>query len=73
MTAFWLTTTYLIYTIIWDCGIVAGTSYIVFWLGHSGWWFVPAMVICGSCYKPWHWKAILTGEAPVTESKGGQS
>lgn len=30
------------------CLLVLGTTaYAVFWLGHSGWWFLLALMICG--------------------------
>lgn len=25
--------------------VVAGTAYIVFWLGHSGWWFLLTVLL----------------------------
>lgn len=38
--------------IVWFVGdvlvslaIFAGCGYIVFWRGHSGWWFVPAFLL----------------------------
>lgn len=36
---------WLILTFIWDVFLIAGTSYLVFWKGVSGWWFVLAIVI----------------------------
>ena len=31
-----------------DLAIICGTAYIVFWLGHSGWWFVLAALFLTS-------------------------
>lgn len=27
--------------------ILGTTAYVVFWLGHSGWWFLLALCLCG--------------------------
>lgn len=54
-----LAITYLIYTIIWDVGIMGGCAYLVFWQGHSGWWFALAVIICSSSYKPERWKRLF--------------
>lgn len=35
----------LILAIIWNIFIIAGTSYIVFWKGESGWWFLLAILL----------------------------
>ena len=29
--------------------VLGTTAYAVFWLGHSGWWFLLALMICGGC------------------------
>lgn len=29
----------------WNGAILVGTAYIVFWLGHSGWWWLLALVL----------------------------
>lgn len=57
--SFWL------YTIIWDGGIMAAFLYWTIWAGHSMWFMVVALILCGSSYKPWHWHALLTGVKPV--------
>lgn len=57
--AFTLAVTYLIYIIIWDCGLIAGCSYLVFYKGHSGWWFLLAIYLAGSCMKPKHWAELF--------------
>ena len=30
---------------VWVFTLLIGTSYVVFWLGHSGWWFVLALLL----------------------------
>ena len=47
--------TYLIYIILWEGLIFGGTGYVVFWLNHSGWWFLAAAVIGGMAYSPLKW------------------
>lgn len=47
--------TYLIYILFWEAMIFGGTGYVVFWLGHSGWWFALATVIGGMAYSPLKW------------------
>lgn len=47
--------TYLIYILCWELLVFGGTGYAVFVLGHSGWWFLLAMVIGGSAYAPERW------------------
>jgi hypothetical protein len=56
--------TYLVYCIVWDCGIIAATGYLVFWKGHSGWWFLVAMIIAGTSYQPATWRKLWMPEAP---------
>ena len=31
----------------WAAAVFGVTAYAVFWLGHSGWWFLVALIICG--------------------------
>ena len=57
--------TYLIYCIVWDCAIMAGCAYLVFWKGHSGLWFLLAILIAGTSYKPSGWRNLwMRDEAP---------
>ncbi|MFT4117492.1 hypothetical protein [Bradyrhizobium sp.] len=30
---------------VWNGAIIAGTAYIVFWKGYSGWWWLLALVL----------------------------
>ena len=50
--------TYLIYTLVWDCGIILGCGYAVFWRGQSGFWFIPAALISMWCYQPKNWRQL---------------
>ena len=36
----------LLIFLIWDMFVIGGTAYIVFWKGHSAWWFLLALVLC---------------------------
>jgi len=36
---------WIVCAFVWDVFLIAGTSYIVFWKGYSGWWFLPAVFI----------------------------
>lgn len=47
--------TYLIYIVFWESLIFGGTFYVVFWLNHSGWWFILAVILGGSAYSPSKW------------------
>lgn len=31
----------------WNSIVFGTCAYVVFWLGHSGWWFLLAMIIAG--------------------------
>jgi hypothetical protein len=51
--------TYMIYIICYETLIVGGCGYVVFFLGHSGWWFVLAGIFSAAAYSPKKWgKAI---------------
>lgn len=47
--------TYLIYIILWEGLVLGGTGYAVFVLGHSGWWFVLAVIMSAGAYPPRKW------------------
>lgn len=47
--------TYLIYIVLWEGLVFGGTGYVVFVLGHSGWWFALAIFLGGSAYSPLKW------------------
>ena len=54
--------TYLIYIVLYEGLIIGGCAYVVFWLGHSGWWFLLACIIGGCAYSPDRWHSLLTGK-----------
>lgn len=35
-------------SLIWDIICVGGCTYLVFWRGHSGWWYILALAVCDS-------------------------
>jgi len=35
-----------ILVLLYNGALIAGCSYLVFWKGHSGWWFLLAIVLC---------------------------
>lgn len=41
-----------IYCTVLDCMILGGCAYLVFWKGHSGWWFALAILLSGSIGVP---------------------
>jgi len=43
---------YVLYIILFETLILGGCGYAVFVLGYSGWWFVLAMYLSCSAYKP---------------------
>lgn len=62
--------TFLIYIILWDGSILAGTTYLVFWMNESGWWYLLAMVLMSTSFKPGSW---IYGKKPFNlENTNGQ-
>ncbi len=39
----------IVLKVIWCAAVFGTAAYAVFWLGHSGWWFVLAFVVAGLC------------------------
>lgn len=37
--------TWVVLAFLWDFFLIGGVTYLVFWKGHSGWWFVLAIVL----------------------------
>ncbi len=54
--------TYLIYIVLWEGFILGGCAYVVFALGHSGWWFALATPLAGMAYSPRRWIALAGGD-----------
>lgn len=40
-----ISASYVIYRILWAALLFGGCGYVVFWLGHSGWWFLAVVAI----------------------------
>jgi hypothetical protein len=47
--------TYLIYIVLFEGLVWGGTGYAVFALDQSGWWFLLALLVSGSAYRPQTW------------------
>lgn len=47
--------TYLIYIIIWEAATLGVCTYLVFWQGYSGWWYLLAVGLSWCAYKPENW------------------
>jgi hypothetical protein len=41
--AFWL-----LLDVLWDAVVLGFTAWMVFFRGHSGWWFLLAIICCSS-------------------------
>jgi hypothetical protein len=51
--------TYLIYIVFWYGGLIGGCAYIVFWLNHSGWWFLLAIILADLGLSSKEWKKLF--------------
>ena len=58
---------WLILSALWDVAVIGCTGYLVFWRGHSGWWFVLAGMLT---YTPTLFKA-LEKRFGIEKSDGG--
>jgi len=38
----------MVLDLLWDAAVIGTLFYVVFWRGHSGWWFLLAIPLCGS-------------------------
>ena len=38
-------TAYVICSYLWGALVIGMTTYLVFWEGHSGWWYLLAMIL----------------------------
>jgi len=38
---------YYIVRFLWQLAVIGTCTYIVFWMGHTGWWYLLAFLICG--------------------------
>lgn len=49
---------------IW-CLIVFGTcTYVVFWMGHSGWWYAFAVLLCSGDCKAYRTPEQIRADPP---------
>jgi len=39
---------WIIVSTVWDIIVFGFTAYLVFWKGHSGWWFIFAILLTSS-------------------------
>lgn len=62
----WVGVTYVIYCVAWMFFTIGVTSYAVFVLGHSGWWFALAVFLLCGTYRPGRWAEVVTGDTGPT-------
>lgn len=55
--------TYLIYIIAFETLVLGGCGYAVFVCNRSGWWFLLAVLLSGSAYRPEAWARLFGGES----------
>jgi hypothetical protein len=60
----WVGVTYLLYCAILIVVVIGGTGYAVFVLGHSGWWVLAAVAVCGLGWRPAKWHGLFDGSEP---------
>ena len=65
--------TYLIYIILFETLIFGGCSYIVFWKGFSGWWFLLAVFMSSAVYSPEKWSYLYKHQLKIGERNGRKS
>ncbi len=42
----WFLIVWTIELFLWDSLVMGTTTYLVFWQGHSGWWYALAILMC---------------------------
>lgn len=60
---------WLVVDLLWGALMVCGCAWIVFWRGHSSWWFVPAILMASGCGAGRLYKA-LAKRYGVAETEG---
>lgn len=50
--------TFLLYTLFWQTLVIGGCGYVVFVLGHSGWWFLLAVFMSAHQFSPKSWAKL---------------
>ena len=43
--------------LVWNAFVLVGTTYIVIWLDHSGWWFLLALLLLVSPVRASRWSS----------------
>ena len=43
---------FALYSIIYQSLVLGGGGYVVFWLGHSGWWMILAAILSSNQLGP---------------------
>jgi hypothetical protein len=61
-TNYFIVWTYLLYVLFYETLVIGGCGYVVFGLGHSGWWFLLAVLFSCGTYSPERWHGLLTGK-----------
>jgi hypothetical protein len=61
--------TYLIYIVFWYGLVIGGCAYVVFWLNHSGWWFLLAIILGDFGFSPKEWKKLFKETKETNEEK----
>lgn len=49
---------YVVYILAFETLVLAGCGYAVFVQGHSGWWFLLAVIVSGAAYPPERWSSL---------------
>lgn len=49
---YWL---YIVLCFVWYSAVLGTCTYLVFWLNHSGWWYLLALFFCGNLIRPTEW------------------
>lgn len=62
MRDFIATTTFLIYTILYEGMVWLGGMYVILNYEWSAWWIVFLCLLSGAQIKPRHWRFLLTRE-----------
>jgi hypothetical protein len=58
---------YTIYIVLYEALVIGGCGYVTFGLGHSGWWWLLAILFSSGAYSPSKWNRLLTGKEDAPE------
>ena len=59
MMSWWSVLLYWLYVLAWEALTIGGCAYVVFWIGHSGWWFVLAVLLSSAMIRPSTWRGLF--------------